>query len=71
MTRSIRTATVTARRPQDENRPPRLPRRSRIGSAVASGLITAVLFGSVVIGMTSMADDSRTLAGDIPASTKA
>ncbi len=40
-------------------RQPALPRRPRIGSAIASALVSGVLFGSVVLGMTSMGDDGR------------
>jgi hypothetical protein len=69
MTRTIRIAAV--RKPLDENKLPPLPRRGRIGSAIASGLITAVLFGSVVVGMTSTADDRAVMAGDIAAAHRA
>ena len=41
--------------------PARLPRRQRLGSAVASVIVTSVLFGSVVLGMTSTSDDGRQL----------
>ena len=46
---------------QDATRQPALPRRSRIGAAVASALVSGVLFGSVVLGMTSMAPDGDQL----------
>jgi len=35
-----------------------LPRNSRTCAAIASVLVTGVLFGSVVMGMTSMRDDA-------------
>ena len=41
--------------------PARLPRRQRLGSAVASVAVTSVLFCSVVLGMTSTSDDGRQL----------
>ena len=69
MTRNTRTD--VPRQPQDEGKLPQLPRRNRIGSALASSLITAVLFGSVVIGMTSMADDGQTMAGAAAATRQA
>ncbi len=50
---------------------PRLPRRRRVGAAIASGLITAVLFGTVVIGMTSMGEDRTILAGELAAAHRA
>jgi hypothetical protein len=39
-------------------RPAPLPRNSRTCAALASVLVTGVLFGSVVMGMTSMGDDA-------------
>ena len=40
-----------------ERQPLRMPRRQRLGSAIASAIVSGVLFGSVVLGMTSMGDD--------------
>ena len=36
---------------------PTLPRRPRVGAAIASVTVTCALFASVVLGMTSMAQD--------------
>ena len=38
-------------------------RRGRLGSAVASVLVTVLVFGSVVFGMTDMAADGAQIAG--------
>ena len=35
---------------------PALPRRPRFGAAIASAVVTCALFGSVVLGMTSMGE---------------
>jgi hypothetical protein len=40
---------------------PSLPRRPRAGAAVASVTVTCALFASVVLGMTSMAQDGDPL----------
>jgi hypothetical protein len=58
MNPSTRTAATESTRPVP-TASGRLPRRPRIGSAIASALVTGVLFGSVVLGMTSMGDDGR------------
>ena len=50
---------------------PRLPRRPRIGSAIASVLVTGVLFASVVIGMTSMGGDVARIVAQAHAATRA
>ena len=36
--------------------PPALPRRPRLGSAIASAVVTCALFAGVVLGMTSMGE---------------
>ena len=40
---------------------PTLPRRPRAGAAIASVVMTSVLFASVTLGMTSMAPDGDQL----------
>ena len=65
------TATTTQRQHQDtpqaaarrDDKPVELPRRQRLGSAIASVVVTTVLIGSVVFGMGSMADDVPRIAG--------
>jgi hypothetical protein len=52
-------------------RPPVLPRRSRVGSAIASALVSGVLFGSVVLGMTSMGDGGPRLVAQANAAAPA
>ena len=64
-------ATTTPRQDQDapqaaarrDGKPVELPRRQRLGSAIASVVVTTVLIGSVVFGMGSMADDAPQIAG--------
>jgi hypothetical protein len=51
--------------------PIRMPRRQRIGSAVASAVVSGVLFGSVVLGMTAPGDDGRQIVGQSHATTRA
>jgi hypothetical protein len=51
--------------------PTRLPRRQRIGSAIASVLVSGVLLGSVVLGMTSLGDEGRQIVGQAHAATRA
>ena len=46
-----------------DDKPVELPRRQRLGSAIASAVVTTVLIGSVVFGMGSMADDAPRIAG--------
>ena len=41
--------------------PVRLPRGRRVGSAIASALVSGALFGAVVLGMTSMGDAGQPL----------
>jgi hypothetical protein len=41
---------------------PTLPRRTRIGSMLASATVGTALLGSVVIGLTSMADEELATA---------
>ena len=65
------TTTTTQRQHQDtpqaaarrDDKPVELPRRQRLGSAIASIVVTTVLIGSVVFGMGSMADDAPRIAG--------
>ena len=49
---------------------PALPRRPRIGSAIASALVSGVLFGSVVLGMTSMGDGGRQVVAQAHAAVR-
>lgn len=51
--------------------PVRLPRGRRIGSAVASALVSGALFGAVVLGMTSMGDAGQPLVAQSVAVTHA
>jgi hypothetical protein len=48
-----------------------LPRRQRIGAAVASVLISTVLLSSVVIGMTGTPDSASLSAGRATPATQA
>ena len=48
-----------------------LPRRSRIGSAIASAVVTGLLFGSVAMGMTSTGDEARQIVAQATAGTHA
>lgn len=52
-------------------RPTLLPRRSRIGSAIASAAVTGILFGSVVMGMTTMGDGAQQIVAQARAGTHA
>jgi hypothetical protein len=45
-----------------DKQPATLPRRGRLGSAIASVLVSMLVIGSVVFGMTDMADDARQVA---------
>jgi hypothetical protein len=56
---------------QNAIRQPVLPRRSRIGSAIASAVVSGVLFGSVVLGMTSMGETGRHVVAQASASAPA
>ncbi len=49
------------------NRPAGLPCRQRIGSAIASALISGVLLGSVIYGMTDSNDGPQVMAGEAAA----
>lgn len=51
--------------------PPRLPRSTRLGSVLASVLITTALLGSVVVGLTSAADDAAAVAARPAATARA
>ena len=42
--------------------PATLPRRGRLGAAIASVLVTTLVIGSVVVGMTDMATDGTQMA---------
>ena len=53
------------------NRPIASPRRARIASAIASVLVTGVLFGSVVVGLTSLGDDAPQVVAQARAGTPA
>ena len=50
---------------------PALPRRPRVGAAIASAVVTCALFGSVVLGMTSMSEDGEQLVAQGHAATHA
>jgi hypothetical protein len=45
------------------NRPAGLPRRQRLGSAIVSAVISGVLLGGVVVGMTQASDGPQVMAG--------
>ena len=60
MNQATRTAAQQSTQ-QSAAAPARLPRRQRLGSAVASVAVTSVLFAGVVLGMTSMSDDGSSL----------
>lgn len=51
--------------------PARTPRCQRIGSAIASVLVSGVLFGSVVLGMTAMGGEGQRVIVESPAATRA
>lgn len=53
---------TAARRPQPQPELPQLPRRHRLGSAIASVLVSTVLLSSVVIGLTSAPGDGGRMA---------
>ena len=71
MTHFTAPTTTTPRQDQDtlqaasrrDDKPVELPRRQRLGSAIASVVVTTLLIGSVVFGMGSMADDAPQIAG--------
>ena len=69
MNQATRTTSDVAGR--DATRQPELPRRSRTGSAIASALVSGVLFGSVVLGMTSMGEAGPRLVAQASASAPA
>ena len=50
---------------------PTLPRRPRLGSAIASVAVTCALFGGVVLGMTSMGEAGQQLVAQGHAATPA
>jgi len=57
-----RTANTAAPSSSNDARPATLQRRGRLGSAIASILVSTLLIGSVVFGMTDMADDAPQFA---------
>ena len=50
---------------------PTLPRRPRLGSAIASVAVSCALFGGVVLGMTSMGEDGQQFVAQAHATTHA
>lgn len=57
-----RTANTSTGSTQAAATPPvRLPRGRRVGSAIASALVSGALFGAVVLGMSSMGDAGHPL----------
>lgn len=55
---------TAARRPQSQPQPslPQLPRRHRLGSLIASVLVSTVLLSSVVVGLTSAPEAQSQIA---------
>ncbi|MEP6502214.1 MAG: hypothetical protein ABJD97_02710 [Betaproteobacteria bacterium] len=53
---------TTAATTDRHDQPAILPRRGRLGSAAASVLVTTLVVGSVVLGMTDMAADATQMA---------
>ena len=51
--------------------PPALPRRPRLGSAIASVVVTCALFSGVVLGMTAMGQDGQQIVAQGHAATPA
>jgi hypothetical protein len=51
--------------------PPALPRRPRLGSAIASAVVSCTLFGSVVLGMTSMGEAGEQIVAQGHAAARA
>lgn len=51
-----------ARRPTSPPQLPALPRRQRIGAAVASAVVSSVLLSAVVLGLTGSPDGASELA---------
>ena len=70
MNQATRTPAAASTTPA-AGRPTPSQRRARIGSAIASVLVTGVLFGSVVMGMTSMGGDARQVIARASAGTHA
>ena len=70
MNQAVPTAAARSTNPAATHPTPS-PRRSRIGSAIASALVTGVLFGSVVVGMTSTGGDARQIVAQARAGTHA
>jgi hypothetical protein len=64
-------ATAAPKRATNPPQLPSLPRRQRIGAAVASVLISTVLLSSVVIGMTGTPDSASLSAGRATPATQA
>lgn len=70
MNQATRTAAARSTNPAP-SRQTALPRRSRIGSAIASAVMTGLLFASVVMGMTSTGEEARQIVAQAPAGTHA
>ncbi len=49
---------------------PSLPRRTRLGSAIASAVVTCALFGAVVLGMTSTDQDGTQVVAQAHAAAR-
>ncbi|MEP6502213.1 MAG: hypothetical protein ABJD97_02705 [Betaproteobacteria bacterium] len=48
--------------PANRQQPATLPRRARLGSAIASVLVSTLVIGTVVFGMTDMAENAPQFA---------
>ncbi len=51
--------------PTQPSRLPPLPRRQRIGAAVASAVVSTVLLSGVVVGLTGVPDGASQMAAQI------
>ncbi len=49
---------------------PTLPRRPRVGSAIASAVVTCALFGAVVLGMTSTGEQGAQIVAQAHAAAR-
>jgi hypothetical protein len=56
-------ATAAPRRPQQQPELPQLPRKHRIGSVIASVVVSTLLLSSVVVGLTSAPEGANQMAG--------
>ena len=70
MNQAVPTAAARSTNPA-ATRPTPSPCRSRIGSAIASAVVTGLLFGSVAMGMTSTDDEARQIVAQATAGTHA